>query len=215
MLMTRYDLLSKHEYHEKLKELQAKFKDVEQLLGNNAEGHLIDAKTALSAQELMGLEKRRAMTLAEQAFAKSKEDLEHDQAEASKFVHRMNEKRADIEKRKKETLDKEAKKQHDLEEAKRIEKEEKDLKEKEERKQKLEFLKKDIIVRDEQRKKDNEETKQKIKEVLTSKPLFKVKAEIIRDMENSELEKKKEKLKSLRSLSKPLDLDELAQHKQK
>jgi hypothetical protein len=26
----------------------------------------------------MGLEKRRAMTLAEQAFAKTKEDLEHD-----------------------------------------------------------------------------------------------------------------------------------------
>ena len=49
MLMTRYDLLSKHEYHEKLKELQSKFKDVEQLLVNNAEGSLIDAKTALSA----------------------------------------------------------------------------------------------------------------------------------------------------------------------
>lgn len=87
------------------------------------------------------------------------------------------------------------------------------MKDKEDRKQKLEFLKKDIINRDEQRKKDNEETKQKIKEVLTSKPLYKVKAEIIRDMENSELEKKKERLKSLRSLSKPLDLDELAQHK--
>ena len=159
MLMTRYDLLSKHEYHEKLKELQSKFKDVEQLLVNNAEGGLIDAKTALSAQDLMGLEKRRAMTLAEQAFAKSKEDLEHDQAEAAKFVHRMNEKRADIEKRKKETLDKEAKKQHDIEEAKRIEKEEKEMRDKEERKQKLEFLKKDIIIRDEQRKKDNEETK--------------------------------------------------------
>jgi hypothetical protein len=110
MLMTRYDLLSKHEYHDKLKELQSKFKDVEQLLVNNAEGNLLDVKTALSAQDLMGLEKRRAMTLAEQAFAKTKEDLEHDQAEAAKFVHRMNEKRADIEKRKKETLDKEAKK---------------------------------------------------------------------------------------------------------
>ncbi len=158
----------------------------------------------------MGLEKRRAMTLAEQALAKTKEDLEHDQAEAAKFVHKMNEKRADIERRKKETQDKEAKKQQEEEERKRIEKEEKELNDKEERKQKLEFLKKDIINRDEQRKKDNEETKQKIKEVLSSKPLFKVKAEISRDMENSELEKKKEKLKSLRSLSKPLDLDELA-----
>ena len=36
MLMTRYDLLSKHEYHEKLKELQSKFKDVEQLPVHNA-----------------------------------------------------------------------------------------------------------------------------------------------------------------------------------
>ncbi len=158
----------------------------------------------------MGLEKRRAMTLAEQAFAKTKEDLEHDQAEAAKFVHRMNEKRAEIEQRKKETQDREAKRLHEIEEKKRIEKEEKDLKDKEDRKQKLEFLKKDIILRDEQRKKDNEETKQKIREVLTSKPLYKVKAEIIKEMENSELEKKKEKLKSLRSLSKPLDLDELA-----
>ncbi len=158
----------------------------------------------------MGLEKRRAMTLAEQAFAKTKEDLEHDQAEAAKFVHRMNEKRAEIEQRKKETQDREAKRLQEIEEKKRIEKEEKDLKDKEDRKQKLEFLKKDIILRDEQRKKDNEETKQKIREVLTSKPLYKVKAEIIKEMENSELEKKKEKLKSLRSLSKPLDLDELA-----
>jgi len=33
------------------------------------------------------------------------------------------------------------------------------MRDKEERKQKLEFLKKDIIIRDEQRKKDNEETK--------------------------------------------------------
>lgn len=49
MLMTRYDLLSKHEYHDKLKELQSKFKDVEQLLVHNSEGHMIDAKTALSA----------------------------------------------------------------------------------------------------------------------------------------------------------------------
>ena len=53
------------------------------------------------------------MTLAEQAFAKTKEDLEHDQAEAAKFVHKMNEKRAGIERRKKETQDKEAKKLHD------------------------------------------------------------------------------------------------------
>jgi len=28
MLMTRYDLISKHEYHGKLKELESKFKDV-------------------------------------------------------------------------------------------------------------------------------------------------------------------------------------------
>ena len=91
ILMTRYDLLSKHEYHEKLKELSSKFKDVEQLLTNNAEGQLINGKAALSAEDIMGLEKRRAMTLAEQAFAKTKEELEHDQAEAAKFVHRMNE----------------------------------------------------------------------------------------------------------------------------
>ena len=65
MLMTRYDLLSKHEYHDHLKELAVKFKDVEHLLVNNAEGQLINGKNALSAEDLMGLEKRRAMTLAE------------------------------------------------------------------------------------------------------------------------------------------------------
>ncbi len=58
----------------------------------------------------MGLEKRRAMTLAEQAFAKTKEELEADQAESAKFVHKMNEKRAEMEKRKQDHTDKEAKK---------------------------------------------------------------------------------------------------------
>jgi hypothetical protein len=175
MLMTRYDLLSKHEYHDKLKELQHKFKDVEQLLANNSEGVLINGVAALSAEDLMGLEKRRAMTLAEQAFAKTKEDLERDQAEAAKFVHKMNEKRAEIERRKKEHLEKEAKKKQEEDEKKQKEKEEKELKAKVERKEKLDFLKKDIVNREEHRKKENEETAQRVKEVLNSKPLYKVK----------------------------------------
>ena len=48
------------------------------------------AKEALSAEELIGVEKRKAMTLAEQIFAKSKEDLEREQKEAEEFVKRMN-----------------------------------------------------------------------------------------------------------------------------
>lgn len=65
------------------------------------------------------------------------------------------------------------------------------------------------------RKKEKEETDQKVEEVLQKKPLYKVKEEIIKNMEQSELEKKKETLKRLRSLSKPIDLNELEQHKNK
>lgn len=50
-------------------------------------------------------------------------------------------------------------------------------------------------------------------EVLKKKPLYKVKEEIIREIEVSELEKKKEALKRLRSLSKPIDNNELEMHK--
>jgi hypothetical protein len=55
----------------------------------------------------------------------------------------------------------------------------------------------------------------KIKEVLTRKPLYKQKEEVIKKMESEELEKKKEQLKRLRSLSKPLDMNEIEQHKQR
>lgn len=77
MLMTRYDLLSRKEFHDKKEQLEEKHREIEALLTSN-EGELLSGKTALSAEELMGLEKRKAMTLAEQAFAKTKEDLEND-----------------------------------------------------------------------------------------------------------------------------------------
>lgn len=64
MLMTRYDLLSKHEFADKKKQLEEKHREIEQALQSNM-GDLLDGKSALSAEELMGLEKRRAMTLAE------------------------------------------------------------------------------------------------------------------------------------------------------
>jgi hypothetical protein len=40
------------------------------------------------------------MTLAEQAFAKSKEELIQDQKKAEEFVHKMNEERHELERRK-------------------------------------------------------------------------------------------------------------------
>ena len=64
MLMTRDDLLSKHEFHEKKKLLEEKHKEIEEALASNM-GDLLDGKNALCAEDLMGLEKRRAMTLAE------------------------------------------------------------------------------------------------------------------------------------------------------
>lgn len=50
---------------------------------------------------------------------------------------------------------------------------------------------------------------------MNKKPLFKHKEDIIKEMEQSELERKKENLKRLRSMSKPLDITELETHKQK
>ena len=83
------------------------------------------AKEALSAEELIGVEKRKAMTLAEQIFAKSKEDLEREQKEAEEFVKRMNHQRHELERRKKEYHENEMKKQKDAEEKKKKEEEEK------------------------------------------------------------------------------------------
>lgn len=51
--------------------------------------------------------------------------------------------------------------------------------------------------------------------MLSKKPLYKEKEEIIKKMEMSELEKKKEILKRLRSMSRPIDLTELETHKLK
>ena len=127
MLMTRYDLLSKHEFADKKKQLEDKHREVEQALASNM-GDLLDGKTALSAEELMGLEKRRAMTLAEQAFALTNEDLKREQAEAAAFVHRMNEKRAEMDRRKKEYLEKEDRKLKEAEERMRKEKEDREMK---------------------------------------------------------------------------------------
>ena len=154
------------------------------------------------------------MTLAEQAFALTKEDLEREQAEAAAFVHRMNEKRAEMDRRKKDHQEKEDRRLKDLEEKNKRDKEERETKQKEERKKKVEWLEGDIARRNEERKKDNEETAAKIKEVLNRKPLYKLKEEKIKEMESNELEKKKEHLKRLRSLMcKPIDLTELEQHK--
>lgn len=125
ILMTKYDLLSKHEFAEKKKQLEERHKEVEQALANNM-GELLDGKTALSAEDLMGLEKRRAMTLAEQAFALTKEDLEREQAEAAAFVHRMNEKRAELERRKRDFAEKEERRLKELEEKVKKEKEERE-----------------------------------------------------------------------------------------
>ena len=74
----------------------------------------------------------------------------------------------------------------------------------------MEQLEGDIARRNEERKKEKEETAAKIKEVLNSKPLYKVKEEKDQVIKNEELEKKKEHLKRLRSLmNKPIDLNEL------
>jgi hypothetical protein len=127
MLMTRYDLLSKHEFHEKKKLLEEKHKEIEEALASNM-GDLLDGKNALCAEDLMGLEKRRAMTLAEQAFALTKEDLEREQAEAAAFVHRMNEKRAEMDRRKKDHTKKEERRLKELEEKAKRDKEERDAK---------------------------------------------------------------------------------------
>ncbi len=82
-------------------------------------GQVPSGKAALSAEELIGVEKRHAMTLAEQAFAKSKEDLIRDQKEAQEFVKKMNEQRDQMEKRKKEALEVEKRKKQEKEEKKR------------------------------------------------------------------------------------------------
>ena len=103
----------------------------------------------------------------------------------------------------------------ELEDKAKRDKEERDAKVREEKKKKVEWLEGDIARRNEERKKEKEETAAKIKEVLNRKPLYKLKEEKMQEIENNELEKKKEQLKRLRSLSKPIDLTELAQHRQK
>jgi hypothetical protein len=91
-------------------------------------GELLDGKTALSAEELMGLEKRRAMTLAEQAFALTNEDLKREQAEAAAFVHRMNEKRAELDRRKKEHTEREERRLKEIEKKTKKDKDEREAK---------------------------------------------------------------------------------------
>ena len=54
------------------------------------------------------------------------------------------------------------------------------------------MLEVDIARRNEERKKEKEETAAKIKEVLNRKPLYKLKEEKMQEIENNELEKKKE-----------------------
>lgn len=209
ILMTRYDLLSKKEYHDKMEQLEAKHKEVEEALtsGKNV--------SQLDAADMIGVEKRKAMTLAEQVLnAKSKEELKREQKEAEEFIKKMNGQRHEMERRKKQHLDAEAKKVKDQEDKKKAEEDEKKAKAEEDRKAKMEALERDLKLREEQRRKEREETKAKVDEVLNRKPLYKVKEEVIKEMEQSELEKKKEHLNRIRSLHKPIELAELAQHKQ-
>jgi hypothetical protein len=58
------------------------------------------------------------MTLAELAFYKTKEEMEQDLKDAGLFVKRMNEKRAELAKKKKEHIDHDAKKQAKVDEKK-------------------------------------------------------------------------------------------------
>lgn len=104
----------------------------------------------------------------------------------------------------------------EMDEKNKKDKEEREAKKKEEQKKKVEWLEGDIARRNEERQKEKEETAAKIKEVLNRKPLYKVKEEKFNaEVESSQLEKKKQELKRLRSLQKPIDLTELEQHKQK
>jgi hypothetical protein len=143
MLMTRYDLLSKKEYHDKMELLQCKHKEVEEAM---ASGSSLDA---LNAHDVIGVQKRKAMTLAEQIFAKSKDDLKKDQKDAEDFIRRMNEQRHDIERRKKEHKEMEARKAKEAEDKAKVAEEEKRVKAEEDRKVKLENLERDIKLREE------------------------------------------------------------------
>lgn len=172
-------------------------------------------KAALSAEALIGVEKRRVKTLAEQVFAKSKEEEVKDRKEAEEFVKKMNGQQNEIKKRKKEQQEAEKRKQREKEEKKVKDEEEAKAKAEEQRKQKVETLQRDIRIREEQRRQEQQESNAKVDEVLSRKPLYKQKEEVIRNLELSELERKKENLKHLRSLSKPIDNSELEMHKQK
>jgi len=180
MLMARYDLLSKKEYHDKMEMLKEKCVEIDAAIASSEDSDtILDGKTALSAEELIGVEKRRAMTLAEQAFAKSKEDLIREQKEAEDFVKKMNGERAELDKRKAEYKKKMEIKQKLEEQKKKEDEDSKKIEDEEKRKKKLESLLTHNARREEERKKEREETKAKVDEVLNRKPLYKQKEEII------------------------------------
>lgn len=180
MFMARYDLLSKKEYYEKMEELKGKCKEIDAAIASSEDSDtILDGKTALSAEELIGVEKRRAMTLAEQAFAKSKEDLVREQKEAEEFVRKLNGERAELDKRKAEYKRKIDLKQKLEEQKKKEEEDTKKIEDEEKRKKKLESLLSNRVRQEEERKKEREESKAKIDKVLNSKPLYKQKEEII------------------------------------
>jgi len=180
MLMARYDLLSKKEYHDKMEMLKEKCVEIDAAIASSEDSDtILDGKTALSAEELIGVEKRRAMTLAEQAFAKSKEDLIREQKEAEDFVKKMNGERAELDKRKAEYKKKIEIKQKLEEQKKKEDEDSKKIEDEEKRKKKLESLLTHNARREEERKKEREETKAKVDEVLNRKPLYKQKEEII------------------------------------
>lgn len=225
MLMARYDLLSKKEYHDKMEQLKEKCKEIDAAIASSKDSdQILDGKTALSAEELIGVEKRRAMTLAEQAFAKSKEDLIREQKEAHDFIHKINEERAELDRRKKEYREKmelkhkleDQKKLEEEEEKKKLDKEKRKL-EKQLRREKLFEFKKIPIAEPskEEKKAIKKETDEKVKEILSKVEERKAKDEERDKAEfQSALERVKEELHKKRSMN-PMDHRHFEEHKQK
>ena len=77
-------------------------------------------------------------------------------------------------------------------------------------------MKKSIVYKEEERKKNREETAFKIREVLNMKPLYKqIEEKFKNDVELPQLEMKKKALEDLRNFYKPIDPKELMIHSKK
>jgi len=81
MLMAKFDLLSKKEYHEKMAQLQEQVQELDVAIAStDPREHPIQSKEMLRPEDIIGVQPRKAMTLAELAFAKSKEEEEQEKA---------------------------------------------------------------------------------------------------------------------------------------